>query len=95
MKDYSEKRDFYRMQVNSTIQITDGNGETITGICQDLSAAGMQLQVDRPFPVGAELKTVMEAAGDQFPPLETVGEVLRCAPDETGYILGINILEVR
>jgi hypothetical protein len=89
MKDYSEKRDFYRMQVNSTIQITDSNGETITGICQDLSAAGMQL------PVGAELKTIMEAAGDQFPPLETIGEVLRCAPDDTGYILGINILEVR
>lgn len=25
MKDYSEKRDFYRMQVNSEIEIKDGN----------------------------------------------------------------------
>ncbi|WP_372964546.1 PilZ domain-containing protein [Marinobacter sp.] len=94
MKDYSEKRDFYRMQVNSEIQITGSNGETITGICCDLSAAGMQLHVDRPFPIGEELKTRIEAAGNQFPPLETVGEVLRCAPDGNGYLLGINIIEV-
>ncbi|WP_303289254.1 PilZ domain-containing protein [Marinobacter sp. SS5-14b] len=94
MKDYSEKRDFYRMQVNSQIEITGSNGETITGICRDLSAAGMQLHVDKAFPLGEELKTRMEAAGDQFPPLETVGEVLRCEPDGDGYLLGINIIEV-
>lgn len=35
------------------------------------------------------------AGGDQFPPpLETLGEVVRCEPDGDGYLLGINIIEV-
>jgi hypothetical protein len=36
----------------------------------------------------------MESAGDQFPPLETLCEVVRCEPDGDGYLLGINIIEV-
>ncbi|MBE0484638.1 PilZ domain-containing protein [Marinobacter sp.] len=94
MKDYSEKRDFHRMQVNSRIEITDANGKTLIGVCRDLSAAGMQLFVDTPFTVGDELKTRLEAADEQFPPLETVCEVVRCQPEGDGYLLGINITEV-
>ena len=94
MKDYSEKRDFHRMRVNSPIEITDSRGNTFTGICRDLSATGMQLQVDREVAVGEELKTVLAASGDQFPPLETVCEVIRCEPDGDGYLIGANISEV-
>ena len=47
MKDYSEKRDFHRMQVNSQIAITTSAGDQLTGTCMDLSATGMQLSVDR------------------------------------------------
>lgn len=94
MKDYSEKRDFHRMQVNSTIAITGNDGQTHTGICRDLSAAGMQVAVERSFEIGEELRTRMESAGDQFPPLETLCEVVRCEPDGDGYLLGINIIEV-
>ncbi|MAL32480.1 MAG: pilus assembly protein PilZ, partial [Marinobacter sp.] len=46
------------------------------------------------FRIGEELRTRMESAGDQFPPLETLGEVVRCEPDGDGYLLGINIIEV-
>lgn len=94
MKDYSEKRDFHRMQVNSRIEITNAAGETVTGVCRDLSAAGMQLFVDNPFTPGEELTTRLEAADDQFPPLETICEVIRCEPEGEGYLLGINIIEV-
>ncbi len=94
MKDYSEKRDFHRMQVNSRIEISNADGDTVIGICRDLSAAGMQLFVDSPFTVGEELKTRLEAADEQFPPLETVCEVVRCEPDGDGYLVGINIIEV-
>ncbi|MBN7769511.1 PilZ domain-containing protein [Marinobacter daepoensis] len=94
MKDYSEKRDFHRMQVDSTLVITDDQGNTFQGVCKDLSAAGMQISVDHPFAIGDELKTRMESAGDQFPALETVCEVVRCKPDGERYLLGINIIEV-
>ncbi|MBW7470280.1 PilZ domain-containing protein [Marinobacter sp. M216] len=94
MRDYSEKRDFHRMQVNSEIELTDSNGEKFTGICRDLSAAGMQLFVKRPVAVGEELKTLLHPTGDQIPPLETVCEVLRCEQDREGYLLGTTINEV-
>ncbi|MBW4933622.1 PilZ domain-containing protein [Marinobacter sp. F4206] len=94
MRDYSEKRDFHRMQVNSEIELTDGNGEVFTGICRDLSATGMQLLVHRPVAVGEELKTLLRPTGDEIPPLETVCEVLRCEPDGDGYLLGTTINEV-
>jgi hypothetical protein len=58
MKDYSEKRDFHRMQVESEIEITDSKGNTFSGTCKDLSATGMQLVVRDPVMVGEELTTV-------------------------------------
>ena len=62
------------MQVNSQITITTSAGDTLTGTCMDLSATGMQLSVDRALSLGEELKTRLEPASDQFPPLETVCE---------------------
>ncbi|MCD1648209.1 PilZ domain-containing protein [Marinobacter adhaerens] len=94
MKDYSEKRDFHRMQVNSEIEITDSHGNRFKGVCRDLSAAGMQLYVEREVAVGEELQTVLHPSSDQFPPLETVCEVIRCEPEEDGFLLGTNISEV-
>lgn len=94
MKDYSEKRDFHRMQVNSPIDVTDGSGRTFSAICRDLSAAGMQLYVTEALPVGEELRTRLKPASDQFPPLETVCEVVRCEPEGDGFLVGTNIQEV-
>lgn len=94
MKDYSEKRDFHRMQVNSEIDITDSRGNRFKGVCRDLSATGMQLYVDQEVAVGEELQTLLKPSSDQFPPLETVCEVIRCEPEGNGYLLGTNISEV-
>ena len=94
MRDYSEKRDFHRMQVNSEIEITDSQGNRFTGVCRDLSAAGMQIHVKQEVAVGEELQTVLHPTSDQFPPLETVCEVIRCEPDGDGFLLGTNINEV-
>ncbi|PCM45419.1 PilZ domain-containing protein [Marinobacter sp. ANT_B65] len=94
MKDYSEKRDFHRMQVESEIEITDSNGHTFNGTCRDLSATGMQLFVSTPVAIGEELSTVLHPSSDQFPPLETICEVIRCEPEGDGFLLGTNISEV-
>ena len=94
MKDYSEKRDFHRMQVNSEIDITDSQGNRFTGVCRNLSAAGMQLYVGREIAVGEELQTILHPTSDQFPPLETACEIIRCEPEGDGYLLGTNISEV-
>lgn len=94
MKDYSEKRDFHRMQMNSEIDITDSRGNRFKGVCRDLSATGMQLYVEQEVAVGEELQTMLKPSSDQFPPLETVCEVIRCEPEGNGYLLGTNISEV-
>lgn len=94
MKDYSEKRDFHRMQVESKIEIIDSEGSSFMGTCKDLSATGMQLLVDKAVAVGEELTTVLHSSGDQFPPLETICEVIRCEPEGDGFLLGANISEV-
>ncbi|WP_375170318.1 PilZ domain-containing protein [Marinobacter sp.] len=94
MRDYSEKRDFHRMQVNSEIEITNARGEVFTGVCRDLSATGMQLFVQQPVAVGEELKTMLRPTGEQIPPLETVCEVVRCEAEGDGYLLGTTINEV-
>ncbi|WP_417547224.1 PilZ domain-containing protein [Marinobacter segnicrescens] len=94
MRDYSEKRDFHRMQVNSEIQITDGEGRSFTGICRDLSGTGMQLQVADFIPEGAVLHTLLPATSDQFPPFETEVRVLRTEPSGDAFLLGVIIERV-
>jgi hypothetical protein len=95
MKDYSEKRDFHRMRMNSEIELTDSEGTSFAGICRDLSGTGMQLFVERAFSEGAELHTLLPSTNDQFPPFETACRVLRCEPDGEGYLLGVEILQVK
>lgn len=95
MRDYSEKRDFHRMQVNSEIRLTDDSGNTLNATCRDLSGTGMQLQTERPFNEGDELTAVMPSPGEDFPPLETRIRVIRCEPVAGGFLLGTGIIEVR
>lgn len=95
MKDYSEKRDFHRMRVNSEIRLTTMEGQTFTGVCRDLSATGMQLYVEQPVAEGDELVALLEASGDNFPPFETSVRVLRVEPEGSGYLLGTTIIEVK
>ena len=95
MKDYSEKRDFHRMQLNAEIEITDANGQQFRGVCRDLSGTGMQIVVDRPVAEGAELSTLLPSPNESFPPFETNIKVLRCGPDGEDFLLGTAITEVK
>lgn len=95
MRDYSEKRDFHRMQVNTEVTITDPEGNQYKGICKDLSGTGMQILVDATVPLGTQLHTVLPSTSEQFPPFETIVEVLRCEPAEDGYLIGVVIRQVK
>jgi hypothetical protein len=95
MKDYSEKRDFHRMQMNSEIELTDGNGFSLPGICKDLSGTGMQLFVEKAFSEGDEIHTLLPSTSEQFPPFETVCRVLRCESEGDGFLLGLEIVKVK
>lgn len=95
MRDYSEKRDFHRMQVDSGINVTDPSGNTFQGHCRDLSGTGMQILLDQPMEEGTQLHTILPSSSDQFPSFETVVTVIRCVPEGEGYLLGTAIAEVK
>ena len=95
MKNYSEKRDFHRMMMNSEIELIDSQGVAFPGVCRDLSGTGMQLFVERAFSEGDELHTLMPSTSEQFPPFETVCRVMRCKPEGDGFLLGMEIVEVK
>ncbi|WP_228160541.1 MULTISPECIES: PilZ domain-containing protein [Marinobacter] len=97
MRDYSEKRDFHRMRVNTPVEISDSQGRQLEGICKDLSGTGMQLAVQDAMPVGTQLQTRLPSSNDRFPPLEATVEVLRCELDESGdgYLVGAAIQEIK
>ncbi|PAV27487.1 pilus assembly protein PilZ [Tamilnaduibacter salinus] len=95
MRDYSEKRDFHRMQVDTRIDLTDTAGNTYQGVCRDLSGTGMQIILDRALDEGTQLHTVLPSSSDQFPPFETVVTVIRCVPEGDRYRLGTAITEVK
>ena len=41
-RDYSEKRDFIRMQIETTVALEHGDTK-LSGVCIDLSSTGMQI----------------------------------------------------
>ncbi len=95
MKDYSEKRDFHRMKMNSEIELTDGKGVSFPGICKNLSGTGMQLFVEKAFSEGDRIHTLLPSTSEQFPPFETECRVLRCEPEGDGFLLGMEIVKVK
>lgn len=94
-RDYSEKRDFMRMRVNSEITLYTGS-KKIVGICKDLSGTGMLISVEEPLAIGAELTTALPSQNANFPPFETVARVLRVEQGDDGvYYIGLEIVEVK
>jgi len=98
MRDYSEKRDFIRMQVETEIELAyrSDPSRTFKGLCEDLSATGMSVIVAEAIPEGTELQTVLPSQNPEFPPFETYARVVRCDQMEDGRaVLGVEILEVQ
>ncbi|MDG9667473.1 MULTISPECIES: PilZ domain-containing protein [unclassified Hahella] len=96
MRDYSEKRDFIRMKVDSEIVLTIADtGRSLTGVCKDLSGAGMSIEIGEPFAEGAEFQTSLPSSNEAFPSFETIVRVIRCTPvSEDRYVIGVEITKV-
>lgn len=96
IRDYSEKRDFIRMKIDTTITLNmKDKQKSITGVCKDLSGTGMLIEVDEAIGKGTELQTSLPSNNAAFPALETTVKVVRCSELENGgYLLGTEILKV-
>ncbi|GHB58698.1 PilZ domain-containing protein [Psychrosphaera saromensis] len=94
---YSDNRNFFRMMVNTNIEIDIADadaGRKIDAVCRDLSATGMAVETDEPVEVGTSVVCKLEGASPELPALKASATVVRCSQEESGsYLLGIEIIE--
>ena len=94
---YSDNRNFFRMMVNTNIEIiiTDADaGRKLDAVCRDLSATGMAVESGEPIEVGTNVICQLEGASPELPALKASATVVRCSEEDSGsYLLGIEIIE--
>lgn len=84
-RDYEEKRDFIRVQLDCQAQCTDlRSGERFTGQARDLSGRGLCLELVRSLAPGTLLEVRIEPQKAVVAPLHALVEVVRVEPDVSG-----------
>ncbi|MDO6428484.1 MULTISPECIES: PilZ domain-containing protein [Thalassotalea] len=95
---YDDKRDFYRMMLNSDVTVTiidDEANSTILATCRDLSATGMAIEMAHPIELNTDVRVNMESSGSNVQPLDVSGKVVRVEEESAdNYLIGINISEI-
>jgi len=98
MLNRSDNRHFYRMMVNADIKLMINDPEAarvIDGICRDLSASGMAVEVDEPLEMGTLIRVRLESPNASVAPLDATAKVMRCSQEsEDCYNLGLAFIEL-
>lgn len=75
-RDFSEKRDFIRMQV-STLANIEYKGNSFEATCIDLSSNGCSIECDQSIEVNSEIVVEIHSGGGVTPPLRAKGIIQR------------------
>ena len=96
---YDDKRNFFRMMVNSACQvklIDAPQGQTMIAVCRDISATGMSIELNaKKINVGTLLEIIIDSQNDELQSLVAKCKVVRC--DEIGEqscLVGVEISEM-
>ncbi len=90
-RDYSEKRDFIRMQVSTETKI-HFNGQIYPATCIDLSSNGALLESEHGFEINSEVILSISSGGGETPPLQAKATILRIKRiDNEQYQYGASI----
>ena len=95
-REYSEKRNFIRMQVNTPVKVSLADEESsYEGICRDLSGGGMLLTIDQELALNTQLSVSVISEHGHSPVLEANCSVARIEPGpNSSYLVGLEILQV-
>ena len=91
--DYSEKRNFFRMNLECNAEYTiNGSGNQKSGKVSNLSGDGISIIADQSVTPGTEVRVSIQPENDVTPPLDLVMEVIRCE-EQSGesFLLAGNI----
>jgi len=95
---YDDKRNFYRMMLNSDVTVTiidDEINSTLVATCRDLSATGMAIEMTHPIEINTNVRVCMDSSGNTIQPLDVKGKVVRVTEETPdNYLIGINIAEI-
>ena len=81
--DYSEKRDFYRMNMDCGVEYSiNGSGVKKSGFMKNLSGDGVLIEIDQHVEPGTEVHLSIKPEKSLTPPLDVTIEVLRCDENE-------------
>ncbi len=95
-RDYSEKRNFIRMKIDTPAEVNiEQKGVTTYGICNDLSGSGMLITVDEDLPVDTELLVTLTPDSNFGPSLQARCTVTRSQQSaQSKHLLGLEIQEI-
>ncbi len=98
MIDFDDKRNFYRMMLNSEVIVTiidDEANSQIIATCRDLSATGMAIEVEQLLAMSTHVKIKLNSSSEQVQSLDMRGKVVRVDEECEGcYLVGIAIEEL-
>lgn len=98
MKDFDDKRDFYRMMINSDVVVTVIDDEVncqLSATCRDLSATGMAFEIEHPLAISTHVRVRVDSASSQIQALDIRGRVVRIEEESKNcYLIGIAIEEI-
>jgi c-di-GMP-binding flagellar brake protein YcgR len=89
-----ERRTFMRMVVDAPVTVIH-NERRLAGICRDLSANGMSIEVEEGgIEEGDELLVSLATSSNLLPPFQAQARVMRVAPYNAVYRLGVEFVSV-
>jgi len=98
MVNYDDKRNFYRMMLNSEVTVTiiddEANSKTLA-TCRDLSATGIAIEMTHPLEMNTAVRISVQSANSAVQPLDAKGKVVRVKEESANcYLIGVNITEI-
>jgi len=98
MVNYDDKRNFYRMMLNSEVTVTiidDEANSTLMATCRDLSATGIAIEMSHPIEINTNVRVCVDSSGSAVQPLDVKGKVVRVTEESPEcFLIGINIAEI-
>jgi c-di-GMP-binding flagellar brake protein YcgR len=98
MINFDDKRNFYRMMLNSEVIVTvidDEANRQLTATCRDLSATGIAIEMEHPLDLGTNVKVKVISANNNVQSLDVSGKVVRIDEENNDcFLIGITIDEI-
>lgn len=100
MLGYDDKRNFFRMMLNSPCEITvhdEESSRSLQAVCKDISATGMSFEVEeQSVEIGTQVDVSIESTSSQIPSLNAKAKVVRCDNiSESSCVIGVEISEMK